>query len=437
MHAPLVAPAPYEVVLKLAGVIGPAQARLAEAYLRAVGTHRFTVLYDAASRAPKVNDTTAVAEAAAALPAAARLCAHSFDEVRRAFPMMERRLFSAAFKGPSWLRNTTFGSRMITAGPELALLQAGRLSGPRCAPRAAAAYWSIEGDAAFTGAPRDFFDAWLSDGADLLSTGYMLGGGRYWGQHVHTFGARQLVFESSAVAIAGGERPLPQPLCGVGLPPEAATGAGRTLSRAHRYTRNEASTDLRWGPGRCNVTRGPLFRLIAVERMSSRLLLHLSSLLHEGRFAIGEVFAGSACAAQPWCVLSDWARGPIDPPPPLGALAAAGSALPSLLPARGFRSPAYWFYPARYTSVASWCEACDCAAERSFRSARGRWVHPVGELKNKLRSECPLDGVRHAALERPAPSDQRRPRGRCVATFPQCRWERCVHGGSHRALTEV
>ena len=82
----------------------------------------------------------------------------------------------------------------------------------------------------------------------------------------------------------------------------------------------------------------------------------------DGRFTVSESFAPSACALMPWCVLGDWAeRGPTRPeedgseesdvPRTLGVLGASG-----------FRGAHYYYFPARFAGVVSWCEACDCDA---------------------------------------------------------------------------
>ena len=49
------------------------------------------------------------------------------------------------------------------------------------------------------------------------------------------------------------------------------------------------------------------------------------------------------------------------------------------VPPRGFRSPHYFFVPARYVELADWCDVCgSCEAMRTHLN---RWVHPVGEAK--------------------------------------------------------
>ena len=48
---------------------------------------------------------------------------------------------------------------------------------------------------------------------------------------------------------------------------------------------------------------GMLFRLVILERFSSRLLDAMHAELSEGRTLSGEAFAATLCARAPWCAL--------------------------------------------------------------------------------------------------------------------------------------
>ena len=66
------------------------------------------------------------------------------------------------------------------------------------------------------------------------------------------------------------------------------------------------------------------------------------------------------------------------------------------------------YYPARYANVVSWCEVCACA---NAKLNRGRWVHPVGELKPRLRVDHPIVSERLSRL-----GGERK----CLVDFPRC-----------------
>ena len=393
-------PTPYHVVLKLGQKVTKVQAALANSYQRSLGGARFSVLFYSreAERIQKARD---------ALPAI-RVCSYSFTDFKNAFGAMERRLANSTGwrYGKIDMKFTAFTPRGIT-GPELVLFRAGQLAGctPAQLPAAPWAHlWSVESDAAFIGDAVRFFDAFELEPTDLLSTGFTIGGGNYWARHLTThepppsFGRAD-----AAVRPLGGAHPLPLLLCGVD-PMAAATGEPSASRRMVSYTRRVAAADIAAGPGGCNASRGPLFRITVVERLSARLVLHLADLLADGRFAFSEIFISTACAAQPWCRIGDWARGPPDPnkergqsdrhrtplPVPIASTATSitapattpaitaapaaptAPAAPATTPistpattlaATGYRSSAFFYYPARFVDVASWCEACSCVRQ--------------------------------------------------------------------------
>lgn len=138
----------------------------------------------------------------------------------------------------------------------------------------------------------------------------------------------------------------------------------------------------------CDET-GALFRIVAVERYSSRLLEHLASLYADGVFATAEAFASSACALAAakgeWaCRVGDWASTPrmghapqdssmlgrsthndhtAELVPGQGSAGATDANLnhtswrtvPGVLPARNYRGEHYYFYPARFGYIESFC----------------------------------------------------------------------------------
>ena len=128
--------------------------------------------------------------------------------------------------------------------------------------------------------------------------------------------------------------------------------------------------DLRYAPGQCDEV-GALFRIVAVERYSTRLLEHLAKLYSDGIFATSEAFASSACALAAakgeWpCRLGDWAHTPraddaTRRPSPDASRAVAGEnhtswrTVPGILPAQNYRGPHYYFYPARFGYIESFC----------------------------------------------------------------------------------
>ena len=301
-------------------------------------------------------------------------------------------------------------------------------------------------------ATHEFFDECdrKFDEADLLSTGFQLADGRWWAHNLNTLSSGRLRINRTS-ELGPLELPLPRPLCAIARgwkPPNQTSlmSLGLTDFESGQlidYYTKAVAVDVRNAPGQCesnsSKTRsGALFRLMQVERYSAGLLDHLASLLSDGRLTVSESFASSACALTPWCVLSDWAAaGPSRP-----AMAAqqspgadeAGRAelvpTPSMtpsayargvLPARGFRSSHFYYFPARFSEVPSWCEVCDCALH-STRQMRDGWVHPLLELK----SQHAMDSV-HPAMrwrsKRAQESGGTALRQQCKAhwkSFPRC-----------------
>ena len=189
-HITLGTMAGWHIVLKLNRAVSPTQRALAHSYQRAVGAHRFSVLFYAMFRhASSLKENVAAARASLQEPGASpvRLCPYYFGEIKRRYPTMEARLRNSS----SWrvgkidMKFTAFTPRGVT-GPELALFQAGLLDG--CRERGHWEHlWTVESDAAFVGNPLPFFDAFASDRSDLLSSGYTIGSAPFWGRNLSTF----------------------------------------------------------------------------------------------------------------------------------------------------------------------------------------------------------------------------------------------------------
>jgi hypothetical protein len=401
----------YDVVLKLFGRVTAEERALAAAYKRAVEPQgQLSILYD-------VGDSVSPASAlgrvvARTLPPALPICRYSFSHVKQQFPLMQLRFDNLSrWYIPAYTRKFLFVARNFMVEPPLVLFWLGLLDG--CSDKPAQGrrrhIWAIEADAAYVGNVRTFFDRLRADESDLLSTGYQIADHRWWAHHITTF-RRRFRFHRQ---VPGLRDPLPEPLCGrAWAAPEAD---GTALPKEAGYYQISVRNDLKWAAGQCNSTKaGALFRLVPVERFSPRLLDHLAALLADGRFAASETFASSACAAERWCTLGDWASAgtPLDDERlgDSGPAGQPGSFERGVFGARGSRSAHYFYYPARFAYVSSWCEACDCTQAMQMR---GRWVHPVGELKANLRNDHPAVYRRHR-MQRTA---QGQP---CLAPFPSC-----------------
>lgn len=188
--------------------------------------------------------------------------------------------------------------------------------------------------------------------------------------------------------------------------------------------------------------------LLLARAQSPRLLDHLAQLLRDGRFASSESFASTACAIAAerghWrCVLGDWANTPRWPGSSIQSRVSGGPRMkrvppremaanrssswrhvPGLLPPRNYRGPHYWFYPARFAYVESYCDVCNEACDSALASElQDRWHHPVGELKTRLAIEHPSVERYHRRGRDPA-----RRVGRCMLRFPDCG---ATRGGDH------
>ena len=422
------AAASYDIVLKLFGIVSPHQRALVAFYRQAVepdGT--LSVLYDiggARVSDPMIEACSMRGAAQCALGANVRVCLYSFERIKALFPLMQRRFDNISRSLiPQYARKFLFTGRNFAVEPPLVLLRMGLLDGCRDKPSRRRFVWAVEADAAFVGPNvRTFFDAFHTDPRDLLSTGFQIADTRWWAKHIHTF-PRQFLRQCATGWACFGRgstipmlsEPLGEPLCGGSyFAPKARKAAVRS------YYELSISNDLKWAAGQCKSTarRGALFRLVIVERYSSRLLDYLGTLLGDGRFAASETFSSTACALKSWCTIGDWAATPWHHPNETRiaddrrAYAHSGSFAGGVLGARGFRSPHYYYYPARFADVTSWCEACDCADAARMRN---RWVHPVGELKSnlQLKQDHPVVWERHQRL-RAEDGDS------CMARFPQC-----------------
>ena len=451
------------IVLKLHTTVTPAQLAVVEEYAR---SRDVTILFDVeppltASGAAENSTWQSLNTLRQALrrPSWSRvqLCEYSFKRVFAAFPRIEERLGALSKRWRPEMRRAVLQPKNFLDGPPLLiLLRRGLLPGCTSARDVAKHdrrnLWSIEADAVFVGDPREFFDECdrRFDEADLLSTGFQLADGRWWAHNLNTLSSGRLRINRTS-ELGPLELPLPRPLCAIARgwkPPNQTSlmSLGLTDFESGQlvdYYTKAVAVDVRNAPGQCesnsSKTRsGALFRLMQVERYSAGLLDHLASLLSDGRLTVSESFASSACALTPWCVLSDWAAaGPSRP-----AMAAqqsrgadeAGRAelvpTPSMtppayargvLPARGFRSSHFYYFPARFSEVPSWCEVCDCALH-STRQMRDGWVHPLLELK----SQHAMDSV-HPAMrwrsKRAQESGGTALRQQCKAhwkSFPRC-----------------
>ena len=432
------AAAGYDIVLKLFGIISQHQRALVATYREAAEPDgALSILYDTGGA--RVTDpmveacSTRKAARPCAFGADVRVCLYSFERIKARFPLMQRR-FNNISRGllPQYARKFLFTGRNFAVEPPLVLLRMGLLDGCRDRPSRRRFIWTVEADAAFVGPNvRTFFDAFRTDGRDLLSTGFQIADTRWWARYIHTFPRPFLKKCSTGWACFGrgssipalGE-PLGEPLCGGSF---SAPKVRRADVRS--YYELSISNDLKWAAGQCKSTArgGALFRLVVVERYSSRLLDHLGTLLDDGRFAASETFSSTACALKPWCTIGDWAmaarlqpNGSRNADDEVGA-GHSGSFASGVLGARGFRSPHYYYYPARFADVTSWCEACDCADAARMRN---RWVHPVGELKDsrQFKQEHPAVWERHQRL-------RAEDGGACMARFPQCVQATCAPKG--------
>ena len=106
-----------------------------------------------------------------------------------------------------------------------------------------------------------------------------------------------------------------------------------------------------------------------------------------------------------------------------------------VLPGRGFRSSHFYYHPARFGYVESWCDVCDCSKQAAMRS---KWYHPVGELKPGLRFDHPaiwevhrrnrrVTAATRAGIRRTIWAADAADVARCLQGFPGC--QRCENLG--------
>ena len=436
----------YDIVLKLFGRISQHERALVTTYKKAVDpSGTLVVLYDTGDSSPYIDPLisscsrggTRRVQRPCELGAGVRVCRYSFGRIKTLFPLMQQRFDNISQSLiPGYARKFLFTGRNFAVEPPLVLLRMGLLDGCLDKPSRHRFIWAVEADAAFVGSNvRTFFDAFRTDSRDLLSTGFQIADTRWWAKYIHTFPSPiprrchtgWACFRGRDSIATLGE-PLGEPLCkGAWSGPATEVLAGsqgpgtrqaREQAKEVAYYEISLKNDLKWAAGQCGTATkgGALFRLVPVERFSSQLLDHLGSLLSDGRFAASETFSSTACALEPWCSLGDWAA-------PNGSAVGdhvhghgRGSFADGVLGKRRFRSPHYYYYPARFADVTSWCEACDCANAASMRN---RWVHPVGELKPNLRGDHPAVWRRHQKLRAEGGSA-------CMEGFPQCARSMCT-----------
>lgn len=277
----------YLVVVKLFGIVSRYERNLVQWYAKSVGKDALTILYDLGDDASGADNLTAAARSS--LPAGYRTCYYSFERVRRHFGKMEQRFSVLARRWGAQTRRNFFAARNLLVEAPLALLRVGVLEG--CTRPELRHVWAVEADALFAGSVRSFFADWQSDPADLLSTGYTIGGTRWWAHRLSTMkDAPRFRSDSFARSQLG---LLPEPHCQVehggtggkghtpgtrhgghgGSPDEDPTAS----AREHAYYAIAIRDDLRYAPGQCNDT-GSVFRLTSVERYSPRLLQFLADL---------------------------------------------------------------------------------------------------------------------------------------------------------------
>ena len=485
----------YEIVLKLFGIVTPHERALAVQYAEAARFGgAFTILYDVGATAGRVNVSMAARQA---LPEGIRTCLYSFERVKQLFPMMRTRFLALSRKWRPETQRHMFVAKNFMVEAPIALMQLGQLEG--CEARPVRDYvWAVEADAAFSGNVRTFFNAFLSDTSDLLSTGYMIADKRWWAFTMNTLEPKPMAFNRTSIHSL--REPMAEPLCDRSpVLPDPTTSFGFNP----RFYKRALIDDIRWSAGKCSAL-GSVFRLTMVERYSSRFMRHLAALLADGRYASSEHFSSTACAIeQSWCKMGDWAatlahsdkqlpqqqqqgsgdgdggananghfhrsserrigrridleqargeradhtwadhtRGErTDHVVAASTAVASGVTAPSggeadgvrqrtrlglapvqlgnqswlavdgVLPQQGYRSALY-YYPARFTNVASWCDVCDCANARRMRN---RWIHPVGELKRSLKGEHPAVWALHRRAGSPRHTVQA-----CLAAFPGC-----------------
>lgn len=251
----------YEVVLKLFGVVSHFERALTHAYAAAVGSSRFTILYDIGDASDSSNLTAA---ALRSIPRAYRTCFYSFAGVKARFPAMEERFSALSRKWNAQVKRYVFVARNLMVEAPLVLLHEGMLECTAASGseheggRRSRHVWSLEADAAFAGSVRRFFDACRVDRSDLLSTGFTIAGSRWWASKLCTIAFkprfRRTSFEDSLGT-------LPEPYCNRAL----AMPPGVVRPSEAKYYNIAVRDDVRYAPGQCNET-GALFRLTSVER---------------------------------------------------------------------------------------------------------------------------------------------------------------------------
>lgn len=217
------------------------------------------------------------------------VCGWTFTQFLQTYPKLHAR-FTALDR--SRRESMNLGSwltpRFTTIAP-IALFASGRLNGT-CNDvtyhQDTTHIWALESDAVFHGdALNTFFRPLQSVPADLLSTGFAAGVAReWWGYFLHTFPDTTWY------------RRVSRPGFGCGA-----------LNMRCRRKRCSFYDGLNRCPSRSHP-KAVLFRQIAVERFSPRLIRASDRAMQEGHGALAEMFESTLCLTL-WnhtCVMRDW-----------------------------------------------------------------------------------------------------------------------------------
>jgi hypothetical protein len=168
--------APFEVVLKLFGKVSAAERALSDSYSRLLGD-RYSILYDLGGAANRSSLPSSLRDS---LPQGNRICFYSFSAVKERFTMLEWRFYNMS-RVKSSMVSHFMQSRNLMVEPPLVLLHKGLLEGCDALPvaRRPRFRWALEADAAFPGDVLSFFNSFLHDHSDLLSTGFTIADERW------------------------------------------------------------------------------------------------------------------------------------------------------------------------------------------------------------------------------------------------------------------
>lgn len=246
---------------------GQGSSRIAHTFWKQLGNDRFGVLHNGVlySKAPY------------------RFCTWTFYD----FTQQYSRLVESSRFLPKTKRHTPGNEEWLSPHfaimAPLMLFYTGKLTGTCNALRNGMTHvWAVESDAMFHGNSESFFRSFDATHADLLSTGFAVADRGWWGYPLHTsnFPAPQH-FDN-----------LPKFSCVQDALARECTPQKCSFHASARSCPRGAS--------------GYLFRLVVVERFSTRLLTTIDEHLQESRAITGEAFASSVCAWADDCSYLDW-----------------------------------------------------------------------------------------------------------------------------------